>query len=123
MPLLKPTRWKILLTIIIGSLWFLWMAHVTSFYGCALVGQGPPPIPGQAVTQPPFYEPFIQIIVGSIGFLFWPLLWCGESAQELNLSLDLAYLLLIIISYIISCSIAFFISKRRKQQVKRKKSK
>jgi hypothetical protein len=108
---LKPTRWKILLTIIIGSLWFFGMSYSSSFFACGGIGEGLPRLPGQVIPPTPFYELFIQIIKGAIGFLFLPLLWCDESSSEINISLILALLLLIVISYLVSCIIIFLSPK------------
>lgn len=115
MKFFKPTRWKILLTIIIGILWYFGMGYVGSFFGCGGVGEGLPLLPGQAIPPTPFYEPFMQIIIGAFGFLFALPLWCGGSPQEFYLSEGLADFLIIIISFIISCSIILFIAKKRKR--------
>ena len=117
------TRWKVLLTILIATLWYSLSLRFPTFADCNS-GFGLLNIPSSTIG--PVYPEPIRIIIEVISFLLQPYTnfytFCLDSQQELTLAFFLTCMFIIILSYLFSCLIVFLKTKLKKPHpVKTKK--
>lgn len=117
MHLLKPTSWKIFLAVALGVIGIFYTLYFLSFFGCTLVRYTLPNIPGQPLLTP------LQVISQTLIYGGPGALVClAFSSNYYWLIISFIFLFpFVIVSYLISCVIIFFITKLRKQQGENKK--
>jgi hypothetical protein len=122
MGFLKPTRGKILFTIVLFALWVLILYLYTSYFACSLGNLEYPPIPGHLRILPSPMQNTFSSITGAIGF---PLSLCSVldlSEVYRNFAINLSYVLHFIFAYLIACLIVFLsdqLIKNPKRKIKK----
>jgi hypothetical protein len=116
MTFFKPTRWKILLCVILFLIWFIFVAQFTSYFGCSLVKLTYPNLPGQTAVESNTILTIIEFIILVFGY---PLTICSRldfNQTVGNIATILSFVFDFFFIYLISCILIFFIKKLKKKQ-------
>jgi len=118
MQFLKPTRSKIILTLILGIVLNLLVFYFGSSSGCSLQLMTVPTVPGQTPLPPPLTLTLSEIGMEITMSPLFPMGCYPIMDQYIELSLVLSTLLRFVITYLVVCIIIFFVSKLKKQHGK-----
>ena len=116
----KPTRWKVILALVLGLTWDIAYAYSLSFFGCTLNSIFLPTLPGHAPPTP--LQEINQTIQIEGPWGLYCLFMANRDFESIRPLFSLLLLLLpFLISYLISCIVIFLFAKLSKRHLSKLK--